>query len=118
MRLDANRAPVLSKLVLLLVLACAQCVAADAPLPAEASFLRGLMELPSKYEVWNETAFPLRRKLHSGKHWGIEGSISGASDSAAAWSCVSQFGRVVPGTDPMAGRRSVQLIMWRPCEKR
>jgi hypothetical protein len=58
LRLDANRAPVLSKLVLLLVLACAQCVAADAPLPAEASFLRGLMELPSKYEAWNETTFP------------------------------------------------------------
>src|SRR5207253_6828939 len=58
----------------------------EPPLPAEARFLPDLMKLHLRYEVWNQMPFPLYGgKLYSGKHWGIEGSISGAADGGSAW---------------------------------
>ena len=52
MRLAANRGSVLTKLVFLFAVAAAQCAAADTPFPAEASFLKGMMNARVDYELW------------------------------------------------------------------
>lgn len=86
MLLAVIREPEFTKLVLLFGLACARCGAIEPPLPAEASFLPELMKVHLRYEAWNEMPFPVHGgRLHSGKHWGIEGTMSGAADSGSAW---------------------------------
>jgi hypothetical protein len=76
----------MTKLLLLFVLACGRCVAAETALPGEGIFLPSVMELHSRYEIWSEMTFPLYGgKLHSGKHWRIEGPVTGATQSSAAW---------------------------------
>jgi len=84
--LAATRAPVVTRLALLFGLTCMRCVAVESTLPAEVSFLSDLMRLQARYELWNEIPFPRHGgKPYSGKHWGIQGRISGAADAVSAW---------------------------------
>jgi outer membrane protein OmpA-like peptidoglycan-associated protein len=80
------RTDFLQNRAILFTLVVARCAFSQPPLPVEAGFLANAMELHSSYELWNEMTFPrYGGKLHSGKHWEIIGSISGAADTAATW---------------------------------
>jgi len=92
MRLTVYRAFVLLALASLVVVHSAQCASNTMALPAEASFLTGLMKLndDTQYEPWNQMRFPDDKdaKLQSGKRWFIRGTIATAADKYAAWDSV------------------------------
>jgi OOP family OmpA-OmpF porin len=92
MRLAANRGSLLMMLAMLLGIVFVQRIAAaNLPVPAEVSFLPGMLKLynPPTYEPWNEMRFPDDQgKLLSGKHWYMAGKMAGAADKMATWNAV------------------------------